>query len=179
MITTNDAVIADRLRVLRNQGMRARYQYEMVGQNYRMTDLQASLALPQMGSYMQQVEARRRNAEALRAGLKDVAGLILPSELAGRGHVWHQFTLLLAEDALITRDQLSERLAAKDIGSGIYYPKAVYDYQCYREHPRVIIEETPVATSVASRCLSIPVHAALSASDVDQIVAAVRGAMEA
>lgn len=123
MITTDDDAIADRLRVLRNQGMRARYQYEMVGQNYRMTDLQASLALPQMATYMQQVEARRRNAEALRVGLKDVEGLILPSELSGRGHVWHQFTLLLAEDAPITRDQLSERLAAKDIGSGIYYPR--------------------------------------------------------
>ncbi|MFF1554581.1 DegT/DnrJ/EryC1/StrS family aminotransferase [Rhodococcus erythropolis] len=179
MITTDDDAIADRLRVLRNQGMRARYQYEMVGQNYRMTDLQASLALPQMATYMQQVEARRRNAEALRVGLKDVEGLILPSELSGRGHVWHQFTLLLAEDAAVTRDQLSERLAAKDIGSGIYYPKAVYDYECYREHPRVVIDETPVATSVASRCLSIPVHAALSVGDVDQIVAAVRGAMEA
>ena len=105
MITTDDDAIADRLRVLRNQGMRARYQYEMVGQNYRMTDLQASLALPQMATYMQQVEARRRNAEALRVGLKDVEGLILPSELSGRGHVWHQFTLLLAEDAPITRDQ--------------------------------------------------------------------------
>lgn len=58
MITTDDDAIADRLRVLRNQGMRARYQYEMVGQNYRMTDLQASLALPQMATYMQQVEAR-------------------------------------------------------------------------------------------------------------------------
>ena len=108
MITTDDDAIADRLRVLRNQGMRERYQYEMAGQNYRMTDLQASLALPQMATYMQQVEARRRNAEALRVGLKDVEGLILPSELSGRGHVWHQFTLLLAEDAPITRDQLSE-----------------------------------------------------------------------
>ena len=45
--------------------------------------------------------------------------------------------------------------------------------------PRVVIEDTPVATSVAARCLSIPVHARLSESDVEQIIAAVRGAMEA
>ncbi|MGF7123346.1 DegT/DnrJ/EryC1/StrS family aminotransferase [Rhodococcus sp. AG1013] len=179
MITTDDDVLADRLRVLRNQGMRERYVYEMAGQNYRMTDLQASLALPQMASYPQQVEARRRNAEALQAGLKDVAGLQLPSELPGREHVWHQFTLLLAEDAPIDRDTLSARLTERGVGSGIYYPKAVYDYECYREHPRVVIEDTPVATSVAARCLSIPVHARLSESDVDQIIAAVRGAMEA
>lgn len=179
MVTTDDDTIADRLRVLRNQGMRERYVYEMAGQNYRMTDLQASLALPQMKTYAQQVEARRRNAEALQAGLKDVAGLHLPSEVAGREHVWHQFTLLLDEDAPVDRDTLAARLTEKGVGSGIYYPKAVYDYECYREHPRVVIEDTPVASSVASRCLSIPVHARLSASDVDQIIAAVRGAMEA
>ena len=51
MITTNDDAIADRLRVLRNQGMRERYQYVEAGHNYRLTDLQAALALPQLASY--------------------------------------------------------------------------------------------------------------------------------
>ncbi|NLG54378.1 MAG: DegT/DnrJ/EryC1/StrS family aminotransferase [Rhodococcus sp.] len=179
MITTGDDAIADRLRVLRNQGMRARYQYEMVGHNYRMTDLQASLALPTLPHYPQQVAARRRNAELLTTGLKDLPGVQLPSELTGRLHVWHQYTLLLDEDAPITRDALAERLTERGVGSGIYYPRAAYDYDCYREHPRVVIDETPVATSVAKRCLSIPVHAGLSESDVHDVVAAVRSAMEA
>ena len=48
IITTNDEALADRLRILRNQGMRARYQYEMAGHNYRMTDLQAAIGIPQM-----------------------------------------------------------------------------------------------------------------------------------
>src|SRR4029453_2325723 len=48
MITTDDDALADRLRVLRNQGMRARYQYEMAGHNYRLTDLQAAIGLPQL-----------------------------------------------------------------------------------------------------------------------------------
>ncbi|MCZ4077304.1 DegT/DnrJ/EryC1/StrS family aminotransferase [Rhodococcus sp. H36-A4] len=177
MITTDDDAVADRLRVLRNQGMRSRYVYEMVGHNYRMTDLQASLALPQLDTYLEQVAQRRRNAELLRDGLNDVVGLTLPSELSGRGHVWHQFTVIVAEDAPISRDDLAERLMQREIGSGIYYPKTVYDYDCYREHPRVIIEDTPVATSVAARCLSIPVHARLSGTDIDKIVSAVREAM--
>lgn len=179
MITTGDDAIADRLRVLRNQGMRARYQYEMVGHNYRMTDLQASLALPTLPHYPQQVAARRRNAEMLATGLKDIPGLQLPAELPGRSHVWHQYTLLLAEDATIDRDTLAERLTERGVGSGIYYPRAAYDYDCYREHPRVVIDETPVATSVAQRCLSIPVHAGLSVADVEAVVAAVRDALEA
>ncbi|AOW93767.1 aminotransferase [Rhodococcus sp. WMMA185] len=179
MITTDNDTVADRLRVLRNQGMRRRYEYEMVGQNFRMTDLQASLVLPQLGSYREQVESRRRNAEALRTGLKDVDGLRLPSELDGRGHVWHQFTVTLGEDAPIDRDILAQRLYERGVGSGVYYPKAAYDYDCYRKHPRVIIEDTPVAASVARRCLSLPVHAALSDGEIDQIISAVRDALEA
>lgn len=179
MITTDDDGVADRLRILRNQGMRERYVYEMAGQNYRMTDLQASLALPQLAVYPEQVAARRRNAEALQAGLKDVVGLTLPSEQPGREHVWHQFTLLLDDEAPIDRDTLAARLIERGVGSGIYYPRAVYDYDCYREHPRVIVEDTPVATAVAARCLSIPVHARLSDADVDAVIAAVRDVMEA
>ncbi|WP_072806046.1 DegT/DnrJ/EryC1/StrS family aminotransferase [Rhodococcoides yunnanense] len=177
MITTSDANKADKLRVLRNQGMRARYEYEMVGRNYRMTDLQASLGLPQLNTYLQQVEQRRRNADMLLTGLKDVTGLVLPQQLSGRGHVWHQFTVLLDEDAPFGRDELASRLTAEGVGSGIYYPRTAYDYDCYRDHPRVVVEETPVATSVASRCLSIPVHARLSVEDVDTIVSSVRKVM--
>lgn len=179
MITTDNDQIADRLRVLRNQGMRARYQYEMVGHNYRMTDLQASLALPQLAGYRAQVEQRRRNAEMLTIGLKDVPGLTLPRELPGRGHVWHQFTVLHDDDASLDRDQLARSLADAGVGSGIYYPRTAYDYTCYREHPRVVVEETPVASSIARRCLSIPVHANLTHDDVDAVISAVRTAMGA
>ena len=50
MITTDDDAIADRLRVLRNQGMRQRYQYEMAGHNYRMTDLQAAVGITSLAA---------------------------------------------------------------------------------------------------------------------------------
>ena len=57
MITTDDDALADRLRVLRNQGMRQRYQYEMAGHNYRLTDLQAAVGIPQLAEYDAMVEA--------------------------------------------------------------------------------------------------------------------------
>lgn len=177
MITTDDGDVADRLRILRNQGMRARYQYEMVGHNYRMTDLQASLALPQLPHYRQQVEQRRRNADLLSIGLKDIPGLRLPRELPNRSHVWHQYTVLVDEDSPVDRDELATRLSDAGVGSGVYYPKTAYDYDCYREHPRVVIEDTPVASSVAGRCLSIPVHAHLTSGEVDTVISAVRTAM--
>ncbi len=175
MITTNDAAMADKLRVLRNQGMRARYEYVMAGHNYRLTDLQAALVLPQLDTYADQVAARRANAAALSQRLADIDGLVLPTERPGRGHVWHQYTVLLPED--VDRGGFVEALAAAGVGSGIYYPKPVYDYDTYRGRADVIVTETPVADAVAARCVSLPVHQHLQPGDVDTIADAVRSVL--
>jgi dTDP-4-amino-4,6-dideoxygalactose transaminase len=179
VITTDDDALADRLRVLRNQGMRARYQYEMAGHNYRLTDLQAAIALPQLTDYPTALAGRRRNAARLNAGLGDVAGLRVPGARPGREPVWHQYTVLLTDDAPVDRDELMTRLTEKGVGCGVYYPRLVFDYDCYREHPRVVTDEFPVAQSVTERCLSLPVHQHLSESDVDTVIAAVREVMKA
>jgi dTDP-4-amino-4,6-dideoxygalactose transaminase len=172
MITTNDDAIADRLRVLRNQGMRQRYQYEMAGHNYRMTDLQAAVGIPQISRIDEIVEARKKNAARLTAGLGDVAGITPPRELPGRSHVWHQYTVLL--DDGIDRDRVVADLAEAGVGAGIYYPRTVFDYDCYRNDSRVVIEDVPVAESVAQRCLSLPVHQHLTDDQLDTIVETVR-----
>lgn len=174
MVTTNDADLADRLRVLRNQGMRQRYQYEVAGHNYRLTDLQAAVAVPQLAAYPEQLARRRANAARLIELLSDVDGLVLPSELPGRGHVWHQFTVLLPADRAADRDALVEQLKAEGVIAGVYYPRPVYDYECYRDHPQVVIPQAPVADDVARRCVSLPVHAYLTPDEVEQVAAAVR-----
>lgn len=177
IVTTNDDAIAERLRIMRNQGMRARYEYVMAGHNYRLTDLQAAVVLPQLDSYPDQLAARRAHAEGLRDRLRDVEGIVLPSQLPGRGHVWHQFTILLPEGA--DRDAFVAGLAAEGVGSGVYYPKPVYDYETYADRPDVIRSETPVADSVAARCVSLPVHQWLSEEDLDTIASAVRTVLAA
>ena len=64
-VTTDDSMLAERLRVLRNQGMRSRYDYAMIGQNWRMTDVAAAIAIPQMERLDGIVGARRHNAAVL------------------------------------------------------------------------------------------------------------------
>ena len=174
VITTDDDGLADRLRVLRNQGMRARYQYEMAGHNYRMTDLQAALAVPQVARMDEIGQRRAANATRLSAGLADVPGLRTPRQLDGRTHVWHQYTVLVDDEAGVSRDDLVAGLTERGIGCGVYYPRTVFDYDCYRTHPRVVVDDVPTAESVARRCVSLPVHQHLSETDVDQVVDAVR-----
>jgi len=174
VITTDDDVLADRLRVLRNQGMRQRYVYEVAGHNYRMTDLHAAVGIPQLEKLDTLNSARARNAAALNAGLADVPGLRLPSTVDGRTHVWHQYTVLVTPEAKVSRDEFAAKLTEKGIGNGIYYPKVVFDYDCYRDHPNVITTDVPVAESVAAQALSLPVHPKLSEQDIDTIIAVVR-----
>ncbi len=173
LITTDDDDIADKLRVLRNQGMRARYVYEMAGHNYRLTDLQAALGLPQLARYTSIVEARKRNAARLIEGLADVPGIEVPRELPGRSHVWHQFTIRVTEEAAVGRDEFVEALQGLGVGAGVYYPRLLWDYDAYRDHPRVVRRDATVAEQVARQVVSLPVHNSLSDSDLDTIIAAV------
>jgi dTDP-4-amino-4,6-dideoxygalactose transaminase len=159
--------------------MRARYQYEIAGHNYRMTDVHAAIALPQMDRLVETVAERRRNAEALSQGLAGIEGLVVPAVMPGRTHVWHQFTVRITPDAPIGRDELSEQLTAAGVGNGVYYPRPVHDYDCYRGDPRVGSGRFPNAERAAAEVLSLPVHPNLTGGQLDRIIAAVRAALGA
>ncbi|TFD67295.1 DegT/DnrJ/EryC1/StrS family aminotransferase [Cryobacterium ruanii] len=173
MITTNDDVLAGRLRVLRNQGMRARYQYEVAGHNYRMTDLQAAVGIPQVARYGGTVAARQRNAQYLSAGIERIPGIVVPRQLSGRSHVWHQYTIRVTPSAGISRDEFVTKLDEQGIGAGIYYPKLVFDYDTYRNRADVRIGAYPVAERIVKEVVSLPVHQNLSTGDMDRIIEAV------
>lgn len=179
IVTTADDALADRLRLLRNQGMRVRYRYEAVGHNWRLTDLQAALAVPQMARLARTNAARSANAARLSAGLHDIPGLVTPVVPAGREHVWHQYTVRVTPEAGLTRDELVKELERAGVGSGLYYPRLMHDYDCYRGHPGIVADPTPRAQQVASEVLSLPVHQHLRQADLDRIIAGVRRALGA
>jgi dTDP-4-amino-4,6-dideoxygalactose transaminase len=174
LVTTNDDALADALRLLRNLGMRDRYHYECAGHNYRLSEVHAAIALPQLRRLATANEQRRANARRLHEGLDGVPGLVTPSTPPGVTHVFHQYTVRITGDARTDRDELSARLAARGIGSGVYYPRVVFDYDCYRSHPGVVAAEMPEAARAAREVLSLPVHPAMSAADVDAVIEAVR-----
>ena len=98
----------------------------------------------------------------------------MPRELEGRGHVWHQYTVLLDDNTKLDRNELVNRLLESGIQCGIYYPRLVFDYPCFNNHSRVVDTDVPVARSVSQRCLSLPVHPGLSLSELDRIIESVR-----
>ena len=178
IITTSDDAFADRLRVFRNQGMRVRYQYDMQGNNFRMTDLQAAVGIPQLRHFNDIITARQRNAEHLIALMSDIEEIQLPVVAEGNNHVWHQFTIRITSASKRRRDEVIDRLAELGVGSGIYYPRLTHDYECFKGDPNVIVTDTPIAAQTVKEVVSIPVHMHLTPQEIEIVAAAVRSAVQ-
>lgn len=176
VVTTNDEGLADRIRLLRNQGMRVRYEYERLGYNWRLTDLQAAVGIPQLERLELVNAARAHNAAFLTRSLAGIRGLVTPRVVEGRTHAFHQYTVRVTRDAPIKRDELGAALMRVGIGSAVYYPRLVHDYECVRRRLARSPDPTPIAARAASEVISLPVHPALRAEDLDRIASAVRAA---
>ncbi|HEY3016401.1 MAG TPA: DegT/DnrJ/EryC1/StrS family aminotransferase [Nocardioides sp.] len=174
MVTTDDDAVADRLALLRNQGMRERYVYELAGHNYRMTEVEAAIGVAEVAQLEIRTKRRRANALALSEMLAGIEGLDTPVERPGHHHVYHQYTVRVNDVAPLGRDDVVTALAARGVESGVYYPRLAYDYACYRDNPAVRIDPMPEAERAARQVVSLPVHPWLSDSDLEQVATAVR-----
>ncbi len=170
VVTTDDAAVAASIRLLRGQGMRDRYAYEAVGHNYRMTDLQAAVGVPQLARLDRIIAERQANARFLTEGLAGLPGIVLPPSAPGRAHVFHLYTIQVTAACPATRAELIAHLDRRRVESGVVYPRAVYDYPCYRNHPRVMQEPCPRAEALAGEVLSLPVRPGLTRLDLGRIV---------
>ena len=171
MITTDDEGVAERARLLRNHGSPKRYLHESLGFNFRMTDLQAAIGLTQLKKVDQWNRLRQKNAAYLSNKLAGLPGIRVPKVREGCEHVFHQYTIR-AEN----RDALLEKLAAKGIGVGVYYPIPIHQQPLYRQAG--YNDSLPVSEAASLSVLSLPVHPALTQPELDEIVAAVAAAVQ-
>lgn len=166
MITTDDEVIAERCRMIRSHGMRQPYCHDMVGYNFRMSDLHAAIALAQMDRLDEFTARRRANASYLSAHIKSV---VTPKVAEDYQHVWHQYTVRV--DGGRDRNLAVKQLHTSGVGAGIYYPVPAHRQSYIRDIVGDV--DLPVAEQAAEEVLSLPVHPGLSQTDLSQIVEAV------
>lgn len=169
MVTTGDAALARRVRLLRNQGMEQRYANEIVGANLRMTDVSAAIGRVQLGRLPEWTERRRANAKALDAGITTLG---TPPVAPGAEHVYHQYTVRVPEG--IGRDAAQQALAAAGVGSAVYYPTPIHRLTPYAaDGPSSERSwDLPETERAAAEVLSLPVHPSLGDAELDRIVAA-------
>jgi dTDP-4-amino-4,6-dideoxygalactose transaminase len=177
MVTTNSDAIAERVRALRQHGMRQRYFHEELGWNARMDGLQAAILLVKLKyvegwNEMRRTAAARYDALFAKAGLAEQGpypehGVVLPREMPGTRHVWHQYVIRVRR-----RDALRAFLQERQIGSEIFYPVPLHLQKAlaglgYTEG------DFPEAERAAKEVLAIPMFAELRADEQETVVTAV------
>jgi dTDP-4-amino-4,6-dideoxygalactose transaminase len=164
MITTNDDKLADFCRRFRHHGQSATYEYDMLGYNYRMTDIQAAIALEQLKK-LEKFNARRNEIANKYNEAFSKLDIKLPVKTPGSTHVYHQYTLRVKD-----RDAVMTHLKTKGIGCGIYYPKPLH------LQPQFIKLKCkcPISEKLSKEVLSLPVHPSLTNEEVDYVISCVK-----
>lgn len=167
-IVTRDAALAKRLRMLRNHGRTEKYVHAMHGLGERLDALQAAILAVKLTRLEAWTTRRRQIADIYRVQLNDLP-LILPQELDGASHVYHQFVIRTER-----RDALRAHLRDAGVGTGIHYPLPLH-LQPALEDLGYQEGDFPVTEQVADTVLSLPVYPELTSGQIDAIVSAIRG----
>lgn len=162
IITTNDRALADRLRVLRNHGQSERYRHDVLGYHFRSTDIAAAIGLAQLDKLEAWNEQRITNAAYLSERLQ---GVVTPVVRSGRRHVFHQYTVRVPS----RRDALQAHLRELGIGTAVHYPLPIHHQPLYQSLG--FSDVLPQAEAAGQEVMSLPIHPAVTQSDLDRIVA--------
>jgi len=170
IITVNDGDLAQRMRVIRNQGAQPKYFHKVVGGNFRLDAIQAAVLRVKLKRLDSWMEGRRANAQFytrrfLELGLAGTK-IVTPS-IAFERHVFNQY-VIRAED----RDGLKDFMSEKGVGTEIYYPKAMHLQECVR-HNGYKEGDFPESERAASSVLALPIFPELSDDEKEYVVSAI------
>jgi UDP-2-acetamido-2-deoxy-ribo-hexuluronate aminotransferase len=166
MVVTNDAALAEKLRMIVVHGSRERYKHEILGVNSRVDALQAALLRVKLRYLDQWIEARR-SAAAFYNRLFQGSGIQVPFEALYGKHVFHQYTVRLKN-----RDKTAEILSEKKIPHGVYYPIPLHMQEAYSAAGKPW-GTFPVAEKASNEVLSLPMHTELDEEQQRFIVQAI------
>ncbi len=176
-ITTNNPLVAEKARIIRNYGReisRSDYCYTLFGHNFKFTNLQAALGLAQLNKIDRLIAARRKNAAYLTRLLRDVPGLQLPGEGKEEFSVFFSFPILLQPGL---RDQLKEFLEKKGIEvRTLFRPMCNQPY--YQELFGVNAHHYPQAEYVGENGLYVGCYPSLTEEQMNYIAESIRDGLK-
>ena len=187
MITTDDGELAERIGVMRNHGAsiseEQRYHgprsyllpdFNLLGFNYRMTDLQGAVGLVQLGKLEHLIQERAKWAAYYRDKLASLQWLHLPEDPTNGRHGWQSFVVYVApEKAPQSRNDIMEALEAKGISTrpGTH---AVPMLGYYRKRFGLDVDDYPVTRDCDQHSMAIPLHNRMAEQDYSRVVEAIR-----
>jgi dTDP-4-amino-4,6-dideoxygalactose transaminase len=170
LCTTNDAELAESMRVLRVHGGKPKYFHAVIGGNFRIDELQAAVLRVKLKYLDGWTEARQRNAayyNAAFAAAELAENLITPKPSVSGRHIFNQYVVRVRN-----RDALKDHLTARGIGTEIYYPVPLHLQKCfaYLNHKP---GDFPESERAAAETLALPIYPELTRAQLDHVVASV------
>ncbi len=167
MVVTQDADLAERVRLLREHGSKPKYYHSIVGTNSRLDALQAAILRVKLKHLDRWSEARARNA-ALYDGLFEGSRAVRPWHDPRTRHIYNQYVLRVPK-----RDELRRFLSERGIGHEVYYPVPLHLQKCfaslgYREG------SMPHAEAAARETIALPIYPELTEDQIRHVAATVR-----
>jgi len=162
-VVTNQAEIAEQVRLLRNHGRRAKYLHEQIGFGERLDALQAAILGAKLPHLDDWIEARNRLAARYTSLLADLE-LELPQVAEEARHAWHLYVVRTPR-----RDEMLEHLHQHGIGAGVHYPIPLHLQPAYIELG-YRKGDLPVTEAVADTCLSLPLYPEMTEEQQDRVV---------
>ena len=169
MITTNNEEFAENAKIYRAHGSATKYHHDVLGYNFRMTDIGAAIGIEQLKKLESFNDKRIENAKYLNEALADCDLIETPVVKDGYKHVYHQYTIKVKDGK---RDELSDYLIENGIGNGIYYPIPLYNQVLYTNMG--YNQSLPVTDEIVKDVLSLPIHAKLTKFDLDLIIKTIK-----
>ncbi|AQS60362.1 DegT/DnrJ/EryC1/StrS family aminotransferase [Desulforamulus ferrireducens] len=176
LVTTQDDVLYDKLKLLRTHGARPKYYHAEIGGNFRLDAIQAEVLSVKLPHLQKWHDGRKNNAKQYRqlfkeSGLLEKGLITLPAERypnLNNGHIYNQFMLRVQK-----RDDLRNYLTEKNIGNEIYYPVPFHLQKCFADLGYVK-GDCPEAESAANELIAIPVYPELTIEQMQYVVDSIK-----
>lgn len=170
-VVTNNAGLAEKIRILRDHGQVRKYHHAMVGWNGRMDGIQAAILRIKLCHLEKGNQLRRSHAATYDAGFNGIEGVVTPNQAAYARHVYHIYAIRVQE-----RNEVIELLAEKGIGCGVHYPIPIHLQEAYRS---LGCERGafPIAERCADELISLPMFPELTLAQLEIVVQGVKEAV--
>lgn len=163
-ITTNDSILAEKVKMLRNYGSKSKYFNEFKGYNSRLDELQAAMLRVKLSKLDEWNKRRNAVAHKYLKGLQNCNGIVLPYIPKWTEPVWHQFVI-----KSINRDGLLEYLNKNDIGVLIHYPIPPHLSRAYADEKHKV-NDLPVTEGISRSIISLPIGPHITEAEQNEVI---------
>ena len=169
-IFTNDATLAETIKMMSNHGQKVKYHHDSIGVNSRLDTLQAAILIVKLKYLNEYTQKRNEAASYYDKALSSIGQIVLPHRVSYSTHAFHQYTIRVQD---VDRDEFKLYLDKCGIPSMIYYPVPLHLQKAYQQ-PGVERGAFPVTEKLSKTVLSLPIHTEMDEEQLSYICTIIR-----